>query len=157
MKHPRLLVAALLLGAGLAHATIDVHEFRDAGEEARYRGLIDELRCPKCQNTNLAGSDAELAGDLKERVYEQVRAGRSDAEIRDYLIARYGDFITYKPPLRAGTFLLWWGPLLLLVGAGLALILRVRGQSARAKPLSTDEKARLQQLLAGQSDVEPKS
>lgn len=153
----RALLAALLLGAGLAHATIDVHEFRDAAEEARYRALIEELRCPKCQNTNLAGSDAELASDLKERVYEQVRAGRSDAEIRDYLVARYGDFITYKPPMRASTFLLWWGPLLLLVGAGLTLILRARRKPVRSKPLSAEEHARLQSLLSGRSDVEPKS
>ncbi len=153
----RLPLAALLLAAGLAHASIDVHEFRDQAEEARYRALIEELRCPKCQNTNLAGSDAELASDLKERVYEQVREGRSDAEIRKYLVDRYGDFITYKPPLRAGTFLLWWGPFLLLAGAGLALIARARRKPVRGKPLSPAEHARLQRLLSGQSDVEPKS
>lgn len=153
----RTLAVALLLAAGLAQASVDVREFRNEAEEARYRALIDELRCPKCQNTNLAGSDAGLAADLKDKVYEQVRDGRSDAEIRDYLVARYGDFITYKPPMRAGTFLLWWGPLLLLVGVGLTLILRARGKPARAQPLSAEEKARLQRLLSGQNDVEPKS
>lgn len=152
----RLLLLSLLLTAGLSHASVDVREFRNAAEETRYRALIDELRCPKCQNTNLAGSDAGLAGDLKDRVYQQVRDGRSDAEIRDYLIARYGDFITYKPPMRAGTFLLWWGPLLLLVIVGSVLIARARRKPVRGKPLNPEEHARLQRLLAGQPDVESK-
>ena len=86
-----------------------------------------------------------------------MRAGRSDAEIRDYLVARYGDFISYKPPMRAGTLLLWWGPLLLLAGAGLALILRARRKPARQQPLSAEEKAGLQRLLTGRSDLEPRS
>lgn len=152
----RLLLLSLLLAAGVVQASVDVREFNNPVEEARYRALIDELRCPKCQNTNLAGSDAGLAGDLKDRVYQQVREGRSDAEIRDYLVDRYGDFITYKPPMRAGTFLLWWGPLLLLLIVGTILIARARRKPVRSKPLSPEEHARLQRLLAGQTDVEPK-
>lgn len=152
----RLFLLSLLLAAGVAQASVDVREFNNPVEEARYRALIDELRCPKCQNTNLAGSDAGLAGDLKDRVYQQVREGRSDAEIRDYLVDRYGDFITYKPPMRAGTFLLWWGPLLLLLVVGSVLIARARRKPVRNKPLSPEEHARLQRLLAGQTDVEPK-
>lgn len=152
----RLLILSLLLAVGVAQAAVDVREFRNPAEEARYRALIEELRCPKCQNTNLAGSDAGLAADLKERVYQQVREGRSDAEIRNYLVARYGDFITYKPPMRAGTFLLWWGPLLLLVIVGGILISRARRKPVRGKPLNPEEHARLQRLLAGQPDVESK-
>ncbi len=98
MKYALMMLLAVF-SAG-AQAAIDVRDFDTPLQETRYRALIDELRCPKCQNTNLAGSDAGLAGDLKDRVYEQVKAGQSDGEIRDYLIARYGDFITYKPPMR---------------------------------------------------------
>lgn len=141
--------AALLMTSLLAQAAIDVRDFRSPADEARYRALIDELRCPKCQNTNLAGSDAGLADDLKNRVYEQIQAGKSDSEIRDYLIVRYGDFISYKPPMRASTWLLWWGPALLLIGVGVGLWRRSLQTPARSKPLDAQEQAHLQRLLAG--------
>lgn len=130
-----------------AQAAIEVREFRSPADEARYRALIDELRCPKCQNTNLAGSDAGLADDLKSRVYEQIQAGKSDSEIRDYLIVRYGDFISYKPPMKASTWLLWWGPVILLVSVGFVLWRRTLRKPARTAPLSADEQANLQRLL----------
>lgn len=153
----RLLTVLLCAGLALtAQARVDVREFRNAAEEQRYQALIDELRCPKCQNTNLSGSDAELAEDLKKKVYRLMRDGHSDAEIRDYLVVRYGDFITYKPPLRVGTLLLWIGPALLLVIAGLVLVLRAPARAPRQKPLSPQEHARLQQLLSGRSDPDAK-
>ncbi len=145
-----------LLVSAPALAAVDVRDFDHPADEARYRALVEELRCPKCQNTNLAGSDAGLAADLKDRVYDQVRAGRSDAEIRQFMIDRYGDFITYRPPLRAGTLLLWCGPFLLLAVVGALLVARTRRRPQRQKPLSGDEAARLQRLLAGQSAEEPK-
>ncbi|BBI67003.1 hypothetical protein PKHYL_11940 [Psychrobacter sp. KH172YL61] len=78
-------------------------------QEAQYRGLIsEELRCPKCQNQNLAASDAPIAQDLKQKVYDLVKDGRSDAEIRAYMQERYGDFISYKPPVRPSTWILWF-------------------------------------------------
>jgi len=144
-----------------AQAAIDVREFRSPVDEARYRALIDELRCPKCQNTNLAGSDAGLADDLKDRVYEQIQAGRSDGEIRDYLVERYGDFISYKPPMKASTLLLWWGPALLLVSVGFLLWRRSLRKPARVNPLNADEQAHLQRLLTGSAqppiDSEPRA
>ena len=146
------MLISLLLASLSSVASIDVRDFRSPADEARYRALIDELRCPKCQNTNLAGSDAGLADDLKTRVYEQIQAGKSDSEIRDYLIARYGDFISYKPPLRASTLLLWWGPGLLLVSVGLLLGRRSLRKPARVKPLDAAEQARLQRLLTGQAE-----
>ncbi len=146
------MLISLLLASLSSVASIDVRDFRSPADEARYRALIDELRCPKCQNTNLAGSDAGLADDLKTRVYEQIQAGKSDSEIRDYLIARYGDFISYKPPLRASTLLLWWGPGLLLVSVGLLLWRRSLRKPARIKPLDAAEQARLQRLLTGQAE-----
>ena len=108
--------------------------------------------CPKCQNTNLAGSDAGLAGDLKDRVYEQIKAGQSDGEIRDYLIARYGDFITYKPPVRASTFVLWFGPFILLIVAGFTMWRRTRGVIAKPRPLSSQEAEQLQRVLSGDQE-----
>jgi len=149
----RLLLLIGLLSVSLcSFATVDVRNFRTPADELRYRALIDELRCPKCQNTNLAGSDAGLADDLKTRVYEQIQAGKSDGEIRDYLIARYGDFISYKPPMRASTWLLWWGPVLLLVSVALLLWRRSLRKPARVKPLDAAEQARLQRLLTGLAD-----
>ncbi len=149
----RLLMLVSLLACSLSSvAAIEVRDFRSPADEARYRALIDELRCPKCQNTNLAGSDAGLADDLKTRVYEQIQAGKSDSEIRDYLIARYGDFISYKPPLRASTLLLWWGPALLLISVALMLWRRSLRKPARLKPLDAAEQARLQRLLTGLVD-----
>lgn len=151
MIRPALLVTMLMIALS-SQAAIDVRDFRSPADEARYRALIDELRCPKCQNTNLAGSDAGLADDLKNRVYEQIQAGKSDGEIRDYLIVRYGDFISYKPPLRASTLLLWWGPALLLVGVAFGLWRRSLRKPARVKPLNADEQASLQRLLTGVAD-----
>ena len=98
-----------------AYAAIDVYDFDSVQQEAQYRGLIEELRCPKCQNQNLAGSDAPIAQDLKQKTYDMVKEGRSDGEIRDYMQERYGDFITYKPPVRPSTWILWFFPPLLLI------------------------------------------
>jgi cytochrome c-type biogenesis protein CcmH len=136
-------------------AAVDVRDFDTPLQEIRYRSLVDELRCPKCQNTNLAGSDAGLAGDLKDRVYEQVKAGQSDGEIRDYLIARYGDFITYKPPMRGSTFVLWFGPFVLLLVAGFIMWRRTRGVVPKGKPLSAQETAQLQRVLMGEQERRP--
>lgn len=130
-----------------ALAAIDVYEFESAEQEQRYRALIDELRCPKCQNQNLSGSDAPVAKDLRERTYRLMQEGKSDAEIRSYLVERYGDFITYRPPLRASTLLLWLGPLLLLLGVAAVLVWRVRRPAAGPAPLSEEERRRLAQLL----------
>ncbi|MFZ5562128.1 MAG: cytochrome c-type biogenesis protein [Pseudomonadota bacterium] len=143
------LLFLLLFMCGAATAAIDVYEFETPEQEQRYRHLIDELRCPKCQNQNLSGSDAAVAQDLKDRAYTLMREGRSDAEIRAYLVERYGDFITYRPPFRAGTLLLWLGPLLLLLLAAAVLVWRVRRPAAAPAPLSAEEQRRLRQLLDG--------
>ena len=135
----RYLLLSLMLVSTAGFASVDVRDFDTPLQETRYRALIDELRCPKCQNTNLAGSDAGLATDLKDRVYEQVKAGQSDAEIRDYLIARYGDFITYKPPVRASTFVLWFGPFILLIVAGFIMWRRTRGVFGPSQTLCLQE------------------
>lgn len=108
------LIMACLLSAA-SYAAIDVYDFDSVQQEAQYRGLIEELRCPKCQNQNLAGSDAPIAQDLKQKTYDLVKDGRSDGEIRAYMQERYGDFISYKPPVRPSTWILWFFPPLLLI------------------------------------------
>ncbi len=111
-----LALLVLMIGATtLSHAAIEVYDFNSPRQEAQYRGLIDEFRCPKCQNQNLASSDAPIAQDLKQKTYDMVKDGRSDAEIRQYMQERYGDFISYNPPVRPSTWVLWFFPPLLLI------------------------------------------
>jgi len=98
-----------------SYAAIEVYDFDSPQQEAQYRGLIEEFRCPKCQNQNLAGSDAPIAQDLKQKTYDLIKDGRSDSEIRAYMQERYGDFISYKPPVRPSTWILWFFPPLLLI------------------------------------------
>lgn len=142
-----LFLALSLLLAAPAVAGIDAYEFQTPEQEQQYRRLVDELRCPKCQNQNLAGSDALVAQDLKDRTYRLVLEGKSDDEIIAHMVERYGDFITYRPPLRAGTVLLWTGPFLLLLVAAAILVWRVRRPATTAAPLSEDEQQRLRALL----------
>ena len=125
---------------------VDVYEFPDVETEARYQALIAEFRCPKCLNTNLAGSDAPIAQDLRAAVHRLVvREGLSDAAVRDYLQARYGDFVLYDPPLKTATLLLWGGPVLFVL-AGLGLVSwRLRHQ--RSAQLSDADQARLAKIL----------
>ena len=111
-------------------ATIAIAQPADPALDARLKKLESELRCLVCQNQTLADSDASLAGDLRREVRALAVAGKTDAEIKDYLVARYGDFVLYSPPVKALTWLLWFGPLLLLVGGAgiwLAIVRRRRG------------------------------
>ena len=165
-KLASLLIACLLSVA--SYAAIDVYDFDSVQQEAQYRGLIEELRCPKCQNQNLAGSDAPIAQDLKQKTYDMIKDGRSDSEIRTYMQDRYGDFISYKPPVRPSTWILWFFPPLLLI---LLLIgwfwqskrrqLVASGKSGvkienTATALSAAEKAELDRLLS-RADNEAKT
>lgn len=144
----RLLSAVLLAASMQSSAAIDVYEFESPEQEQRYRHLIEELRCPKCQNQNLAGSDAGVATDLKNRTYELMQQGKSDDEIRRYLVERYGDFITYKPPVRGATLLLWGGPFLLLLVMAALIVWRVRRRPAsHPVAISAEEKAQLARIL----------
>ena len=129
-----LLWAIIGLSMGVAtvsQAAIDVYDFDSPRQEAQYRGLIEELRCPKCQNQNLASSDAPIAQDLKQKTYDMIKDGRSDTEIRQYMQERYGDFISYSPPVRPSTWILWFFPPLVLMLALAVWFWRHRGQPAR--------------------------
>ena len=126
------LAFALLLAAGGADA-IDPLPFKDDAEAVRFQRLVAELRCTVCQNQNLADSNAELAKDLRQRVFEKMQEGRSDAEIKQFLVERYGDFVLYRPPVKPSTWLLWFGPgVVVLIGAAM-VVLSVR-RRARALP-----------------------
>lgn len=116
----RLLLLLLLtvLGQG-ALAAIDVYQFDTEEQETRFRVLTEELRCPKCQNQSIADSDAGIAQDMRERVARMIREGHDDQAIVDYFVDRYGDFVSYRPPVNAQTLVLWLGPaILLLLGGG---------------------------------------
>lgn len=104
----------------------------NAADEARSRALFGEIRCVVCQNESIESSQAEIAADLRSVVREQVAAGRTDAEIREYLVARYGEFVLFRPAFSAGNALLWLGPFLVVLGGGAALLLRARSMEARS-------------------------
>ena len=131
----RVLTGVLALTAVLSAQSVELRSFKSAQEEARFKALSEELRCLVCQNQSLADSDAELARDLRREVHEMIDAGKSDEQILDFLVARYGDFVLYRPPLNASTLLLWIGPFVVLLGALIALIISIR---KRAREESTD-------------------
>ncbi|HQV79370.1 MAG TPA: cytochrome c-type biogenesis protein CcmH [Agitococcus sp.] len=143
----RLMLSLLLCGSAITWATIDTYQFNNEAQELRYQALIAELRCPKCQNQNLAGSDAPIAKDLKDRTYQLLQDGKTDSEIRDYMISRYGDFISYKPPVRGSTYALWFGPFALLLVVVAVLIWRRKKVTPPATQLNAEEAARLAELL----------
>ena len=131
----------LLLFCGLAAAQ------EDPALEKRVHDLSSELRCLVCQNQTLADSSAPLAVDLRNQVREQLKSGKSERDVIDFLVARYGDFVLYRPPLQANTVLLWLGPFLLLV-AGLALLVwRLRRRRVPEAELSEADRARAARLL----------
>lgn len=128
---------------------------QDPALERRVMAIAAELRCLVCQNQTIADSNAELAADLRNQVREKVRQGQSEGEIIDFMVARYGDFVLYRPPFKATTLLLWLGPLLLLA-SGLAVLFR-RLAHPRVKgdiQVTTDERERARKLLAGSESGE---
>ncbi|MEY3659473.1 MAG: cytochrome c-type biogenesis protein [Pseudohongiellaceae bacterium] len=141
-------------GGALGQLAIEERSFANAEQKARYNDLIADLRCPKCLNSNLAGSDAPIAADLRNEIHAQITAGRSDTEILDYLVERYGEFVLYDPPLHPGTALLWFGPpVLLLLGVVIVRrMLAVTAPGAAPAALTPAEQQRLQDLLKQQSE-----
>ena len=128
----------------------------DPAVEARLMNLSKELRCLVCQNETLADSQADLAGDLRREIREQIKTGKSDKEIIEFLTARYGQFILYRPQVTPTTYLLWFGPFVLLIGGLWVLFtyIRQRRDSVTEKPLSADERRRAEELLASASGKE---
>lgn len=136
-----------------AQASIDTYEFSTQAERDRYRVLVEELRCPKCQNQNIADSDAPIAMDMRDEIFNKLEQGESNEQIVEYLVDRYGDFVRYKPPVNSRTLILWYGPAAFL-GFGflmVAVIVIRRRRSVRAElaeqQLSSEEKTRLSDIL----------
>ena len=142
--------ALLAVATGTEALVFEQREFDDAEQLARYKTLIYELRCLVCQNQNLADSNADLAADLRREVHRMILEGKSNQEVIDFMVARYGDFVLYRPPLKAKTVLLWGGPFVLGLGALVLLLVQLRRrrvEDAGATPLSDEERARLRALL----------
>ncbi|AZE47572.1 cytochrome c-type biogenesis protein [Pseudomonas sp. 22526] len=147
-------LAAAVLGlciAGVAHAAIDTYEFANDAERERFRELTKELRCPKCQNQDIADSNAPIAADLRKEIFRMLGEGKDNQQIIDFMVDRYGDFVRYKPALTGKTALLWFGPAGLLLGGVviIAVIVRRRRVERSDSPstLSAEERQRLDQLL----------
>ena len=146
----RRMTALLLIVLALpAYAKEAAPAAQDPALEQRVMRLTTELRCLVCQNQSLADSHADLAIDLKNQVRSQMQAGKSDAEIREYMVARYGDFVLYRPPLKPTTALLWAGPFVLLAGGGLALgfYLRRRRERVAESELTPEQRVHAEALL----------
>ena len=150
-----LLCAGLALGAAPPAFAVEPGEILpDARLESRARALSADLRCLVCQNESIDDSHADLARDIRVLVRQRLEAGDTDAQIRAYLVARYGTFILLRPPVEAQTLLLWGTPLLILLGGGCVMLLAVRGRPGRddpvrdpARPLSETERLRLDEIL----------
>jgi cytochrome c-type biogenesis protein CcmH len=132
------MLAAVMLACSFAAYATEPTDYRSAAEETRFRALVTTLRCVMCQNESLADSNALIAHDLRREILELMRAGKSDAQIRDYLVARYGEFVLYAPRVERTTWLLWFGPpLLLLIGLGTVVVV-VRRRAARSDAPAPD-------------------
>jgi cytochrome c-type biogenesis protein CcmH len=130
MRLRMLLVVALLALASVAHAqAIEPMPFADHAQELRFQHLTAQLRCPMCQNETLADSNAPIARDLRNQIFQLMQQGKSDEEIKQYLVARYSDYVLYDPPLKPGTALLWFGPLLILLGGAGVVLMAIRKRS----------------------------
>lgn len=150
MRRYALFVLSFLFCA-IAHAAIDPYEFDNESQRERYRHFIEDMRCPKCQNQNLAGSDAPIAQDLRHELHRLLIEGKSDQEIVDYMVSRYGAFVLYKPPFDKKTAILWLAPLGFLSVGAFVLVVVIRRRAAlslaTANSLSTAEQQQLAALL----------
>ncbi|UAX00004.1 cytochrome c-type biogenesis protein CcmH [Halopseudomonas nanhaiensis] len=147
----QLLGVALLVVSSLAYAAIDTYEFESEAQRERFYELSNELRCPKCQNQNIADSNAPIATDMRREVHRLLQEGESDETIVQFMVSRYGDFVRYRPGLTSQTMVLWFAPLLFLViGIGILLVLVRRRRAVSVNQhqhLSEAEQQRLRDLL----------
>lgn len=139
-------VLALMLTAAEPAAAPD-RPLADPAQEARAQALFEDVRCVVCQHEAIADSPAGVAGDMRRLIREQIATGASDQAVRDDLVRRFGDYVLFTPPVRAGTWLLWFGPFALVLSAAAVLMLRARRRSVEAAPLSPDEERRLDEVL----------
>ena len=141
-----LLVVGVFASSTMSFAAVETYQFSDAEDEIRYQKMIAELRCLVCQNQNLADSNAELAQDLRAKTFEMINAGASNNEIAEFMVARYGDFVLYRPPLKGQTLLLWIGPFGILLIALIVFFITIRRSQSKTK-LPTAARAKAASLL----------
>jgi cytochrome c-type biogenesis protein CcmH len=149
MKTLNVLLCIFLFSFTLAlQAKVESREFANEQMEEDYNTLVAELRCLVCQNQNLADSNAELAQDMRAKVYSMLNEGKSKAEIADFMVARYGDFVLYRPPVKSSTFMLWFGPFIfLLIGALIAISYVRRQSNSKQSVVDTQTRKRAHSLL----------
>jgi|SRR5690554_1430087 len=153
MRFMPVILAVLMVFALPAHAEAppEFYDFDTQAEEQRFRNLIAELRCPKCQNQNIADSNAPISKDMRDQVYLMMQAGATNDEIVGSLVDRFGEFVKYKPPVDRRTIVLWAFPAIAVFGGLLivaGVVLRSRGRDSNGPALSPEEKARVEQMLA---------
>lgn len=142
----------LLSVSAFAQAAIDTYEFKDDATRERFQTLAAELRCPKCQNQNIADSNSPIAEDLRSELHRMLDNGANDEQIVDFMVTRYGEFVLYRPRMTKQTYLLWYGPAALLL-IGVVVVFLVSGKRKKVQPgksdksLSDAEKQRLELLL----------
>lgn len=138
-------VWALILSTAAVADTENSYQFDSEQQRETYHQLTKELRCPKCQNQNIADSHAPLAEDMRDRTYQMLKEGQSREQIIDFMVARYGDFVHYQPPFTAATSILWWGPVLIVL-IGLVLAFSLTRKRNNNTELTSEERERLEQL-----------
>lgn len=152
---PAALIMGFLLAFSAMAATPDIYNFDSRAEEIRFQNLTSELRCPKCQNQNIADSNAPISRDMREAVYRMMKGGADNEEIIGALESRFGEFIRYKPKVNERTIWLWATPVIVvLIGllVVIAIVLRSRASAAGATPLSEDEQRRVEQILSARDN-----
>lgn len=139
----------LLTTLNVDASPVDTYEFQDEVTKIRFNALTKELRCPKCQNQNLADSNSPIAADLRREVYDLLQQGKADIEIVNFMVARYGDFVLYRPRVNSLTYILWFGPgVLLFIGVVvMVMVLRKKPEKQAEKTLSAEQQSKLDNLL----------
>ena len=145
-----ILTLAIILSVNQAQASaVDTFEFHDEVTKIRFQALAKELRCPKCQNQNLADSNSPIAADLRKELYDLLQQGKADMEIVDFMVKRYGEFVLYRPRVSQLTYVLWFGPVVLILLGFIVVIVVVRRKpvAKEALVLSTEQQDKLKNLL----------
>lgn len=164
MKRLSFMLVSMLLvftAALPVYAAIEVHTFDNAEQEEAFQELTATLRCPKCQNNTIGDSEAPLAQDMRQKAYDMLRQGKEKQDVVDYMIARYGNFVTYEPPVMLSTIILWLGPFLFIAIGFTVLVMRSRrttavDSTAQVDDLDEQEAQRLKSLLAEMEQAENK-
>ncbi|WP_053144363.1 cytochrome c-type biogenesis protein [Erwinia billingiae] len=140
------LVLALFLSGSVLADNIDTYKFSSVDQEQQYRHLTESLRCPKCQNNSIADSNAMIASDMRLKVYELLQNGQTPDQVKQYMVARYGNFVTYEPPVMPSTLILWAGPALFVIIGAMVIVLRSKKRRPDGE-MDAEQQQRLNALL----------